>query len=104
MKKFILVLVLTLTAAISTFAVPRGMYCDNRGGNQVLVADNGDIHFLDSNGNVTRTLTVISENSDGSFTTKDTSTGIVHRNNCYWYEDGVLYLNLEFKRVTLHRK
>lgn len=104
MKKFLLVLILALTATVSALAVPRGMYCDDRGRNQVLVADNGDIHFLDSEGNVTRTLSVIKENSDGTFTTKDSSTGIVHTKNCYWYENGVLYLNLEFKRVTLHRQ
>lgn len=104
MKKLLLSLLLAVSTFVSLFAVPRGMYCDDRGKNQVLVSDNGDIHFIDNYGNVTRTLSVIKENSDGSFTTKDMATGIIHYNNCYWYENGVLYLNLEFKRVTLHRQ
>lgn len=105
MKKFLLMAIIALTTAISALAIPRGMYCDDRGNNRVLVSDNGkEIYFLDSDGRVTRTLEVVSENSDGSFTTRETSTGIVHYNNEYWYEDGVCYLNLAWKRVTLHRQ
>ena len=104
MKKILFVLFLALVSAVSALAVPPGVYCDNRGKHQVLIQ--GDqIHFLDSDGYVTRTLYVIKENSDGSFTTKESSTGIEHSRNGYWYENGVLYLNLEWGTpVTRHRK
>lgn len=104
MKKVFLVIVFSLIAAISAIAVPTGLYGDDRGRNRVVVETAGkEIYFIDSEGNVTKTLQVIKENQDGSFTTKDLSTGIVRSDNSFWYENGVCYLNLAQKRVTLKR-
>ena len=104
MKRTMLLVVLLFATAFAAMAVPRGLYSDNKGKNQVLVSDNGQIHFLDANGNVTKTLEVVKENSDGSFVTKDISNGVTFVDNAYWYEDGVLYLNLAQKMKTLQRE
>ncbi len=105
MKKAILSMLLLASTAIAALAVPAGTYYDNRGNLKAIVSQNGkEIHLLDNQGNVRRTLTVTSERNDGTFTVNDPSTGITHSRNAYWTENGAVLMNLEWLPKTVTRK
>lgn len=110
MKKFATLLLLVICTVISSYAVPRGSYYDNRGRLKVLVDDNGDIHILDRQGNVSISMEVIQENQDGTFATKvyvvngHRYNGTTYYNNDYFYENGKLRLNLQNWHETLTKE
>lgn len=105
-KKLVLVCASMFLAIGSMLAVPAGPYYDSRGNLKVLVSDNGElIYILDRDGNVRHELIVTSENADGSFSTKDTKTGISHpaTKNAWFQSNGKVCLNLEWLPSTVTR-
>lgn len=89
------------------FAVPSGRYYDSRGNLKAIVSDNGRvIYVLDRDGNVRHELNVTSENSDGSFATQDTKTGIEHPayKNAWFSSNGKVCLNVEWLPSTVTRE
>ena len=107
MKKFFLVCTAFLMSISTMLAVPPGIYVDSRGNRKALVSDDGrTIYLLDRDGSVKRELSVTSENSDGSFATRDRSTGIEHSANTNaWFRDrGEICLNLKWLRETVTRQ
>lgn len=103
MKKLALIVILCIGTLLSVLAVPSGAYSDDRGKNKVLVTSNQEIHLLDKDGKVRFSLTIIKENPDGSFTTKD-KLGNTYERNAWWKENGEIYLNLHHKLKTLTRE
>ena len=107
MKKLLAICVALFISAEALFAVPSGVYCDNRGNRKVLVQGN-TIYCLDSDGNVTRTFEVVQENSDGSFLVKIVVNGQPYgypvNDNAWWSENGKIYLNLANQPRTLVRE
>lgn len=96
-----------LISAQMLFAVPAGVYCDNRGKRKVIIQGN-TIYCLDSNGNVRSTWMVVSEDSNGRFYIKPVVNGqpygIANGNNAWWSENGEIHLNLANQSVTLVRE
>lgn len=88
-------------------AVPPGRYYDNNGNLKAVVSDNGKVIYLpDREGNIRHELIVTSENSDGSFSTKDTKTGISHseNKNAWFQSNGKVCLNVEWLPSTVTRE
>ena len=107
MKKIVLVCAGIFLALGSTLAVPPGSYYDYRGNFKALVSDNGQvIYLLDRDGKVRHELIVTSENSDGSFSTKDTKTGISSpaTNNAWFQSNGKICLNIDWLPSTVTRE
>ena len=91
----------------SIFAVPPGRYYDSRGNLKAIVSDNGKvIYILDREGYVRHELMVTSENSDGSFSTNDTKTGVSHsaNRNAWFQSNNKVCLNVEWLPSTVTRE
>ena len=104
MKKFILSCACMLMTVGSMFAVPPGKYYGPKGNFIVLVDDSGtEIYVLEPDGRVNHKLIVTSENSDGSFATKEANLGITHsdRENAWFKSDGKIHLNIKWLRYTV---
>lgn len=99
--KSFLLLVFSFLFYLSTFAIPSGVYSDEKG-NRFLVDNHNVIHFLDKEGKVTSRMTIISEETVENgiqFVTKD-EYGITRHSNGCWVENGDIYINLQNKRRT----
>lgn len=106
-KKIVLVCASLFLAIGTVLAVPAGRYYDSRGNLKALVSNNGEvIYILDNDGNVRHELIVTSENSDGSFSTKDTKTGVSHpaTKNAWFQNNGKVCLNVEWLPSTVTRE
>lgn len=109
MKKIFAVLAALLISTQMLFAVPGGVYCDNRGKRKVLIQGN-TIYCLNNDGEVRSTWQVVSEDSNGQFSILPVvngqvySSGIPNSRNTWWSENGKIYLNLDNQVSTLVRE
>lgn len=104
MKKKILFLLVCILTGLTLHAVPRGVYCDSRGRQKVVVNGN-EISCLDNNGYVRSRWMVVDEDSNGRFQIQVIVDGRPVGNktsgNAWWKENGKTYLNLANQSGTL---
>lgn len=103
MKKYFAIAVLATLSALSALAVPQGRYYDDRGNMKAIVDGGGKrVYIFGNDGYAKHDCTVISEDTDGTFTMKDEMTGITFTKNAYFYDGGELCLNLQpvYKTLT----